>query len=237
LIIFGHVGELESSKSAIKTLTPLFRALIIIFLSTGPVISTLLSFKSSGIEAIFQSDSLIDIVSSKKLGKVPLSTKTCFKFLLFNICVATYITFFTFLIIQNLQNNETKLICLYSIGVCIASDLGGFIFGKIIKGKKLTKISPNKTISGSIGSFISASLLMVIYYNSISNVYLYYCIMFALLVCSFSQIGDLFISYLKRKAKIKNSGKILPGNGGILDRVDGIIFGTPIGIYSSFLIT
>ena len=126
-------------------------------------------------------------------------------------------------------NNDTNKLYIYIIFlICIFSDIGGFIFGKTFRGKKLTKISPNKTISGMIGSFI-LSMLVVIYsqkYFEITNV-----IIFTILISFISQIGDLIISYLKRKAQIKDTGNILPGHGGALDRLDGLIFAIPLGLF------
>ena len=124
---------------------------------------------------------------------------------------------------------------LFIISICFFSDIGGYIFGKVIGGKKLTKISPNKTISGSIGSFVF-SLIPIILFTKLDHLKIeldLYGIIFSLLISLVSQFGDLFISYLKRKAKIKDTGKILPGHGGILDRVDGIIIAIP---FSYFLI-
>ena len=124
---------------------------------------------------------------------------------------------------------------LFIISICFFSDIGGYIFGKVIGGKKLTKISPNKTISGSIGSFVF-SLIPIILFTKLDHLEIeldLYGIIFSLLISLVSQFGDLFISYLKRKAKIKDTGKILPGHGGILDRVDGIIIAIP---FSYFLI-
>ena len=126
---------------------------------------------------------------------------------------------------------DLKIYLFYSILIAILSDIGGLIFGKIFKGKKLTKISPNKTISGSIGSFIFSLLLIPIFYNEFSNNHNTSIIFIATIAISFtSQLGDLFFSYLKRKAKVKDTSDILPGHGGILDRIDGIIFAIPIGI-------
>jgi len=118
----------------------------------------------------------------------------------------------------------------YSILVAILSDVGGLVFGKTFKGKKLTKISPNKTISGSIGSFIFALSLIPFFYEEFIDYNLLILILITTLISMTSQLGDLFISYLKRKAKVKNTSDILPGHGGFLDRIDGIIFAIPIGI-------
>jgi phosphatidate cytidylyltransferase len=123
----------------------------------------------------------------------------------------------------------SPVVFLFVISICFFSDIGGYVIGRIIGGKKLTKISPNKTVSGSIGSFLFSILPLLLFYNfdqyeysfSINN------ILFCLLISLVCQLGDLFISYLKRKAKIKDTGFILPGHGGLLDRVDGIIFAVP----------
>ena len=118
--------------------------------------------------------------------------------------------------------------------ICVFSDVGGYVFGKTFGGKKLTKISPNKTISGSIGSFILSYIgffLIYIYFSNLLFVRLQIEVLvfipfFISLIC---QLGDLFISYYKRRAKIKNTGNLIPGHGGLLDRIDGSIFALPIG--------
>jgi phosphatidate cytidylyltransferase len=112
---------------------------------------------------------------------------------------------------------------------CIASDIGGFVFGKIFKGPKLTKISPNKTISGAIGSLIFTCIIfsgLIFYYT---NNFSYKIILISIITSIACQFGDLFFSLLKRKAKLKNTGNLFPGHGGVLDRLDGIFFGIPIG--------
>ena len=119
---------------------------------------------------------------------------------------------------------------LYILSICICSDIGGYIIGKKIGGKKLTKISPNKTISGSLGSFCFSMLPLLVFSNLDKFEYYLYSIdnfLFCLKVSLVCQLGDLFVSYFKRKAKVKDTGRILPGHGGILDRIDGIIFAVP----------
>ena len=138
------------------------------------------------------------------------------------------LVYFLFLIESNSLN--LKLYLLYSILVAILSDIGGFVFGKIFKGRKLTKISPNKTISGSIGSFIFSLHLILIFYNEFTKYNFLELILITLVISFASQFGDLFISYLKRKAKVKNTSDLLPGHGGILDRIDSIIIAIPTGI-------
>jgi len=104
------------------------------------------------------------------------------------------------------------------------SDIGGYIFGKLIGGKRLTKISPNKTISGSAGSFIFSLLTLILFNYDLILKNLLFC----LIVSLSCQLGDLIISYFKRLNKVKDTGNILPGHGGLLDRIDGIIFVIPV---------
>jgi phosphatidate cytidylyltransferase len=125
---------------------------------------------------------------------------------------------------------DLKIYLLYSVLIAILSDIGGLVFGKTFKGKKLTKISPNKTVSGSIGSIVLSMVLIPIFYNKLILYDLFTLIILTIVISLISQIGDLFISFLKRKAKVKDTSDLLPGHGGLLDRVDGIIFAVPFGI-------
>ena len=125
---------------------------------------------------------------------------------------------------------DLKIYLLYSVLVAILSDIGGLVFGKTFKGKKLTKISPNKTISGSIGSFVFSLILIPIFYLELAKYNPMILIFIILTISLTSQLGDLFISYLKRKANVKDTSDILPGHGGLLDRIDGIIIAIPVGI-------
>ena len=139
---------------------------------------------------------------------------------------------FSFFSAFYIRENIGFLFFLFIILICIFTDVGGYVFGKVFKGPKLTKISPNKTYSGVIGGFLislSVGLFFLQYTdteflgNDTSK------ILPAILFISFiSQLGDLIISYFKRKAKLKNTGNILPGHGGLLDRIDGMIFVIPI---------
>ena len=124
---------------------------------------------------------------------------------------------------------------LFLIIVCIFTDIGGYLFGKIFKGPRLSKISPNKTYSGVFGSFfisLMSGIIYVKYLGKKSKILLdtdpIFVILLILFISTISQIGDLIISYFKRKAKLKDTGRILPGHGGFLDRIDGIIFVMPI---------
>ena len=131
-----------------------------------------------------------------------------------------------------------EMVIIFILLICIFSDIGGYVVGKSVGGKKLTKISPNKTISGSVGSFLF-SLFPIGIYGVLSIITNKDNFKFALggeviIVCLIlsltCQIGDLLISFFKRKAKVKDTGNILPGHGGILDRIDGIIFAVIISL-------
>ena len=144
-----------------------------------------------------------------------------------------YLTVFSVIIFSGISQDNFKMSMLYLFSICICSDVGGLLFGKIFKGKKLTKISPNKTISGSVGSFILSLSLVPIFYFLLNDQFsnLLDLILLAILVSFLCQLGDLFISFLKRKAKVKDTGDILPGHGGLLDRIDGMILAIPLGMF------
>ena len=142
----------------------------------------------------------------------------------------------SFYIIYLLRNysDDKYLFFLLILIICISTDIGGYVFGKVFKGPKLTKISPNKTYAGMIGAFllsIFTATFFLTYYDyylidrfEILNIYNFIFIIFISFV---SQCGDILISFFKRRSKIKNSGKIIPGHGGLLDRIDGMIFAFP----------
>jgi len=139
---------------------------------------------------------------------------------------------FSFFSAFYIRENIGLLFFLFIILICIFTDIGGYIFGKVFKGPKLTKISPNKTYSGVIGGFLislSVGLFFLQYTNTDflgnNSSKILPAILFISLI---SQLGDLIISYFKRKAKLKDTGNILPGHGGLLDRIDGMIFVIPI---------
>ena len=153
-----------------------------------------------------------------------------------NTCFILFISFICFMFFYFSMFFQLKIILFSLLLGCVASDIGGYIIGKNIKGPKLTKISPNKTISGAIGSVFFACItlsLSIFFFTNNFNLYILITGFFTSLFC---QIGDLFISYLKRKIKIKDTGNILPGHGGILDRIDGILFGIPFGFLSLIFI-
>jgi len=167
------------------------------------------------------------------ISKIIISNTLKSKFLrfLFKATSLIYLSLLIFfiIVIESYYIN-LKLYFLYTLLVAIFSDVGGIVFGKFFKGKKLTKISPNKTISGSIGSFVLPFLLIPFFYSELIKYDSLTLIMITIFISLTTQLGDLFISYLKRKAKVKHTSNILPGHGGFLDRIDGIIFAIPVGI-------
>ena len=184
--------------------------------------------------------SIISFIEFNNLLKKIWKKNKLSKYLI-SLIFFVYLLFFIYSASQIYQKSLTGLI--FILMICIFSDIGGYTVGKTIGGKKLTKISPNKTISGTIGSFVFSLVPLVIYlliYEitnnndfKISNIVL---IVFLSLSISFiCQLGDLLISYFKRKAKVKDTGSLLPGHGGMLDRIDGIMFGITVAFIINFL--
>ena len=153
---------------------------------------------------------------------------------------------FSFYAVYQLRNNfgdesENLIVFLFILLICISTDIGGFLFGKIFKGPKLTKISPNKTYSGMIGGYLFSIAIIFFFFEYSEFLFdtntkwlpkVYFQI---ILISTISQIGDIIISYFKRLSKIKDTGKIIPGHGGLLDRIDGMIFAFPFAYIVYFL--
>ena len=196
--------------------------LLILMLNYSVVLisSLLLIFVVSWLEFNY----ILEIIYIKNMN---LILKNLLKFLTF-----TYLLFFMKIIVDEFIQSQPNISwnLIYIISICILSDIGGYLFGKFFKGKKLTKISPNKTYSGMIGSFLLSIIFCIIYSYLISFEDFKTIFIITLLISFICQMGDLFISFLKRKAKIKDTGNILPGHGGVLDRIDGILFALPSGI-------
>ena len=152
---------------------------------------------------------------------------------LLKILGITFLLFSFYAAFEIREENSFKYF-LFIVIICIFTDIGGYIFGKIFKGPKLTKISPKKTYSGVIGSFLLSLIGGLIFINYLGknpviiNIDTFHLLLLILFISLISQMGDLIISFFKRKAKIKDTGKILPGHGGLLDRVDGLIFVMPM---------
>ena len=137
------------------------------------------------------------------------------------------LSFYSAYLIRANDSDSLKFF-LYILIVCVSTDIGGYIFGKIFKGPKLIKISPKKTYSGVIGGYLMSIILYYLFKNfNYGDEINYNDFIFILLISTISQLGDITISYFKRLSKIKDTGKILPGHGGLLDRIDGMIFAFP----------
>ena len=138
------------------------------------------------------------------------------------------LSFYSAYIIRANDSDSLKFF-FYILIVCVSTDIGGYIFGKIFKGPKLIKISPKKTYSGVIGGYLMSIILYYMFINlNYGDEINSNDLIFILLISTISQLGDITISYFKRLSKIKDTGKILPGHGGLLDRIDGMIFAFPV---------
>ena len=151
-----------------------------------------------------------------------------------NFLSVTYLSIFLIIIWIYLGFSEIDktVTLIFILSICVLTDIGGFVFGKLIGGKKLTKISPNKTYAGMFGSFIISLIFGYLFYYFQRDILVFKIniLLIIMIVSSLSQFGDLIISLFKRKAKIKDTGSVLPGHGGILDRIDGILIAIPFGI-------
>ena len=209
-------------KKRIITSFVLILLIYLIFNSLHLMISSLLIL---GILSILEFLSLTKKIFKKKVF-----------YIMSNFVFIIFISVFSisFFILYNF--NQSKFILLVLLIGCVASDIGGFVVGKFLKGPKLTSISPMKTISGSIGSFVFSCVTTsgLIYFET--NIITFSILVIGLMISLFCQTGDLFFSFLKRKAKLKDTGNFLPGHGGILDRLDGIFFGIPFGFISIILL-
>tara|TARA_B100000674_G_scaffold9763_1_gene7415 strand:+ start:660 stop:1313 length:654 start_codon:yes stop_codon:yes gene_type:complete len=142
-------------------------------------------------------------------------------------------SFYSVYFVRNELGDKGLFFFLFILIVCICTDIGGYTFGKVFKGPKLTNISPKKTYSGVIGSYILPILIIYILLSNIFNlefnldIFEYNIFVYVIFISSVSQVGDIIISYFKRLSKIKDTGNIIPGHGGILDRIDGMIFVFP----------
>ena len=136
-------------------------------------------------------------------------------FLLFSFYTFYHLSFELFLLI-------------YVILICISTDIGGYFFGKIFKGPKLTTISPNKTYAGMFGGYLLSLICLIVITNFIDySIKTFQLILITILLSTVSQVGDIIVSYFKRQANIKNTSNLIPGHGGLLDRIDGMIFAVP----------
>ena len=207
-----------------RVLTSIFLLLwmILIIYSKFSLIISLILVSSI---TFYEFNSMISRIFKKKNLISTFYITLCRFIFLFYLFIFNYIFFMSFS-----SDYSLNIMSIYILLICISTDIGGMIIGKTFKGKKLTKISPNKTISGSIGSIVFSLILMLVFIFFFNFILNFEMIILTLLVSITSQSGDLFFSYLKRQSKVKDTGKILPGHGGFLDRLDGILLGFPIGI-------
>ena len=210
-----------------RIITSIFLLILLILMSIYTYI-LIVSLIIIGIIAWIEFYALISKIFKKKnFNNVALR----FIFKAISLLYLSYLVFI--IIISKLSLPDFYILIIYIILISVLTDIGGLIVGKTFKGKKLTKISPNKTISGSIGSFLFSLFLIPFFFNFLSsyaNISLFDIVLITLSISFISQLGDLFISFIKRKANVKNTSDLLPGHGGILDRIDGIIFSVPLGI-------
>ena len=175
--------------------------------------------------------SILEFLSiSKKIFKYRFSK------IFYNSLFIIYVFIFCFMFFFFSNISGLKIILFILLFGCIASDIGGFISGKLLKGPKLTKISPNKTYSGALGSIFFSVLTISTLFSFYLENFNYKIILISMITTIFCQLGDLLFSFLKRKAKIKDTGDLLPGHGGVLDRLDGIFLGLPFGFLSLILL-
>ena len=131
---------------------------------------------------------------------------------------------------------QLKILIFLILITCIGSDIGGYIFGKFFKGPKLSKLSPNKTISGALGSLIFSCVIIFFTLYYLTKSFDPLILLIGCLISISCQVGDLFFSFLKRKSNLKDTSNFLPGHGGFLDRVDSILFGLPVGFFTLIMI-
>ena len=222
------------SKNLFKRLiTSIVLLSLLIFINFSHKYIFILSILIIGLIICLEANNLFSKFLNDKYSKKTTTNKLNNKFILLNIITFFYIFFVFCNLSYEIHRSEGPIFFLYVISVCFFTDIGGYVFGKIIGGKKLSKISPNKTIAGTVGSFILSifPLIIVLNFNYLDLEFNRTNIIFCLLISLISQLGDLFISLIKRKAKIKDTGNLLPGHGGILDRLDGIIFAVPFSYF------
>ena len=213
-----------------RIITSIILLVLLFFINFSHQYIFVLSILLIGIVICIEANNIYSrLISSQMVKKNSLSKTFNPKFFILNFLTFFYIFFVFCNLSYEIHKSEGPIFFLYIISICFLTDIGGYIFGKLIGGKKLSKISPNKTISGTIGSFIFSIFPLIIFLNLdyLNLEFNFNNILLCLLVSLISQLGDLFISFFKRKVKIKDTGKLLPGHGGVLDRVDGIIFAIP----------
>ena len=203
---------------------------------TSFMLLLIIYFSLKNIFILFTTIFFINFISLIEFNKIlkKIFKKKYFFYFITLLFIIAYMSFFSVIVWFHLfsENSISIISLVFILLICISTDIGGYTFGKIIGGKTFTKISPKKTYSGILGSFIF-SLIGAYFFNLFFGNLIYpkiNSLLLILLISTIAQVGDLIVSFLKRKAKIKDTGSILPGHGGILDRIDGILFALPLGI-------
>ena len=178
---------------------------------------------------------IFSVIEFSGIMKIIFKKKKIFKFFV-NLIFIFYIFYFCTAFLVLSSSVYLKILIFVILLTCVASDIGGFVFGKIFKGPRLSKISPKKTISGAIGSLILSSTFVTFLIYYLTKNFDPYIIIIGLVTSISCQAGDLFFSFLKRKSLLKDTGNFLPGHGGVLDRIDGILVGMPIGFLTLLII-
>ena len=209
-----------------RVITSLILILILILMFINNIIYGFVSFALFALIFVEFSKMISIIFSKKKILQ-----------LIINVIFIFYLGLFLSIFFLGINFFQLKIILFLILLICVASDIGGIVIGKLLKGPKLTKISPNKTISGSLGSFIFSILISVFLLNLTLNTEIIFNVTLGITVSLAVQLGDLFFSFLKRKSSLKNTGNILPGHGGVLDRVDGILLGIPCGLIFTLILS
>ena len=181
---------------------------------------------------------LVGVLSFLEFSKIIeiIFKQNYLKKIFWNLIFIIYIFSFCSIILVFSFSMHLKIMIFLILLTCISSDIGGYIFGKFFKGPKLSKISPNKTISGALGSLILSSLCILLLFFYLTKNFDLHLLFVGIITSIGCQIGDLFFSFLKRKSFLKDTGNWLPGHGGILDRIDGILIGMPTGFITLLII-
>ena len=217
-----------------RIITSIILLSLLIFINFSHQYVFIISILILGMIICIEANNLFSKILIKKYSKNnAILNPFNINFIILNIVTFCYVFFIFCNLSYEIHETKGPVFFLYVISVCFFTDIGGYFFGKIIGGKKLSKISPNKTISGTVGSFLLSMTPLIIVLNinfldfklNLTNIF------FCLLISLISQLGDLFISFIKRKANTKDTGNILPGHGGVLDRLDGIIFAVPFSYF------